>query len=280
MNEITINWHIIQKCNYKCYYCFAKYANSVNREVHESKRDSEQLLKNVYKYFTEEYPNYSIRLNIAGGEPTLSKNLDFIIQKAQSIGFVVSLISNASKLTTKFIEQNAKYLSMFAMSVDSLDEIQQKSIGRISRDTTLSTSKMIKNIELFRVYGKDIKIKINTVVNAHNYTTDLANFIDLVKPDKWKILQAVSLSSEIYCSDDEFKIFLDNHIHISSKIYKEKNQDMKDSYIMIDPHGRFYQNSNDEYSYSKSILHVDMNEAFKSLKFDFKKYSNRYNQEK
>ena len=48
MNEITVNWHIIQKCNYKCYYCFAKYDNYDKKEVHNSKKEIEILLNKIY----------------------------------------------------------------------------------------------------------------------------------------------------------------------------------------------------------------------------------------
>ncbi len=33
-DEITINWHIIEKCNYKCKYCFAKYSKMNMAEIH------------------------------------------------------------------------------------------------------------------------------------------------------------------------------------------------------------------------------------------------------
>ena len=44
-----------------------------------------------------------------------------------------------------------------------------------------------------------------------------------------------------------------NHKNISSRIYKESKDDMTNSYIMLDPYGRFYQNENNSYTYSKSI---------------------------
>ena len=110
MNEITINWHIIQKCNYTCTYCFAKYEKYETKEIHQSKEKIEILLNNIYSYFNKKYDGYTIRLNLAGGEPSLSRNFDFIIKKAYKIGFKVSIITNSSKLTTKFIESNAKYI--------------------------------------------------------------------------------------------------------------------------------------------------------------------------
>lgn len=50
---------------------------------------------------------------------------------------------------------------------------------------------------------------------------------------------------------------------------------MTDSYIMIDPHGRFYQNTNGTYSYSKSILDITENEIIKYENVDMNKYNKR-----
>ena len=276
MKEITINWHITEQCNYSCNYCFAKYTPNSKKELHYSKKSIETVLKNIYTYFSKEFKNHIIRLNIAGGEPSLSKNLSFIIQTAYKLGFKVSIITNASKLTKKFIELNAKYLSIFAISVDSLNEITNTQIGRIFRDETLKTSTIIKNIEQFRILNNDIEIKINSVVNSYNFQEYLGDFIDLIEPDKWKIFQALSFGTENYCTEKEFEIFLENHKKIKTPVFKESNEDMTDSYIMIDPYGRFYQNTEGHYNYSNSIIDFPIEKAFSQIKFDLSKFKNRY----
>jgi radical S-adenosyl methionine domain-containing protein 2 len=277
MKEITINWHIIQKCNYKCNYCFAKYEKSQRKEIHYSKKEIEVLLNKVYKTFNSNYKDCDIRLNIAGGEPTLSKNLEFIIETAYRIGFKVSIITNSSILTTRFIKSNAKYLSMFAISIDSINRDNNVNIGRVHKEKSLDLSQVFKNIELVRSFNKDIEIKINTVVNRHNYNEYLGDFISLIKPDKWKIFQALSIdSSEIYCNDVQYKTFLQNHERLKVSTYSESNNEMTDSYIMIDPHGRFYQNTNGTYSYSKSILDITKDEIIECINVDMDKYNKRY----
>lgn len=277
MKEITINWHIIQKCNYKCYYCFAKYDNYKKKEVHYSKKEIEILLNKVYEAFKSKYKDSDLRLNIAGGEPTLSKNLDFVIQTAFDIGFRVSIITNSSILTTKFIRENAKYISMFAISIDSLDTETNHKIGRFSKNKSLEFSKIFKNIELLRIINKDLKIKINTVVNKYNYGEYIGDFISLVKPDKWKVFQALSINTnEIHCSKEQYMIFLQKHKNQNLDVFSESNDEMIDSYIMIDPYGRFYQNTNFTYTYSKSILEICPSELINHFNVNFDKYNNRY----
>ena len=279
MNEITVNWHIIQKCNYKCNYCFAKYDNYDKKEVHNSKKEIEILLNKIYQAFSNKYKDYNIRLNIAGGEPTLSKNLYFIIQTAYKIGFNVSIITNASILTTRFISENAKYISMFAISIDSLNTNTNIKIGRIGNKNYLEIHQILKNISLLRKYNSSIKIKINTVVNNYNYAEYIGDFINLANPDKWKIFQALNInnsSSKEYCSKEQFKTFINNHKDLNINTFSETNEEMIESYIMIDPYGRFYQNSGAIYQYSKSILELESNEIINHVNFDLKKYKNRY----
>jgi radical S-adenosyl methionine domain-containing protein 2 len=276
MKEITVNWHIIEKCNYKCDYCFAKYTESETKEVYHSKSQIDTVLQKTYDFFSQKYAGYEIRLNIAGGEPFLAKNFEYIIRKASEVGFNISIITNGSNITNSFIEKNAKYISMFAISIDSTSNEINKKIGRVSANNYLKLSKILQNIESLRYANPTIKIKINTVINRYNYNQYLGAFIDLISPNKWKVLQAVSLSKQIYCTDQNYQEFLEKHANIQTKIYKESNTDMEESYIMLDPYARFYQNTSKTYQYSKSILEIPVADAFKSVKFDLSKYSNRY----
>ena len=129
---------------------------------------------------------------------------------------------------------------MFAISLDSLNQKTNRDIGRVSKNKILSLSEITNNLELCKKINKDIKIKINTVINEYNYSEYLGDFIDLLKPYKWKVFQALSFTKIIYCTDKQFNIFLDNHKNIKSKIYHESNEDMRESYIMIDPYGGLF----------------------------------------
>ena len=275
MNTITINWHIVEKCNYSCTYCFAKYKDSHFKEIEKSTQQIDRLLEKVYNYFIGQYD--SVRLNIAGGEPTLSSNLNYIIQKAYAIGFTVSIISNGSKLTSDFIEINAPYISMFAISVDSLNDETNTKIGRISNENTLSSFELLASIESIKIVNPEVKIKINTVVNKHNFDEYMGNFIATVNPYKWKVFQALSVGTdEEFCNRGEYEMFLKNHENSAWQISKESNDDMRESYIMIDPYGRFYQNGGKSYEYSKSLLVSSVREAFTSIGFNKAKYEARY----
>lgn len=276
MKEVTINWHLTQKCNLKCYYCFAKYSKYEKREIHHSQDDIKLFLDKLYKSFSKEFKNSKIRLNLAGGEPTISKNIDFIIEYAYRLGFKISMISNSFDLKDEFIFNNSKYISVFGLSIDSINKSTNIKIGRSIKDKTLNNISVKKLIESLRAYNSEIEIKINTVVNEFNYNEYLGDLINYINPNKWKVFQALNINSkDIYCSEESFNIFLENHKQIRN-VFFESNDLMINSYIMIDPFGRFFQNKSGKYNYSKPIIELEKSEIIDCLDVDLKKYMKRY----
>lgn len=67
--------------------------------------------------------------------------------------------------------------------------------------------------------------------------------------------------------------FVSRHIDLNP-IY-ETNDDMKGYYLMIDPLGRFFQNTNNEQRFSDSILEVGLIEAIYQTGWDFGKFIGR-----
>lgn len=55
----------------------------------------------------------------------------------------------------------------------------------------------------------------------------------------------------------------------------ENNNAMIKSYIMIDPMGRFLQNTNNIYQYSRSFLEVGVLNALNDIKYDLVKFMKR-----
>jgi radical S-adenosyl methionine domain-containing protein 2 len=109
IKDITINWHLIEKCNFTCDYCFAKYSLLDLSEVEQSKEQIDIVLEKLYFYFRKEYRN--IRLNLAGGEPTLSHNINYIIKKAYEFGFEVSSIYLNSCTKQQYYRSYFHYLT-------------------------------------------------------------------------------------------------------------------------------------------------------------------------
>ena len=276
MNEIVINWHIIEKCNYKCAYCFAKYGKTKLEEVHKSPNKIVYVLEKVYEFLADRYKNYGVRLNIAGGEPLLAKNLHFILKEANKIGFDTSIITNGSLVDEEFLQTSIPLLSMFAVSVDSVENESCQQIGRSAKKQVLSQQKLEHIFTRVKTINPAIKTKINTVVNQYNFHQNLSQFIGAVQPSKWKIFQAMDFDNQRYCTKQQFDCFVNTHKDISIKTFVESSQDMKNSYLMIDPCGRFYQNSHSGYQYSSPIFDSSVEDCVASVGFDYDKFCNRY----
>lgn len=120
------------------------------------------------------------------------------------------------------------------------------------------------------------------MVNAENVNENLTELIERLKPQKWKVLKMLPVTKDrLAISDDQFSEFLYRHRHLKGIISDEDNIEMKESYLMVDPFGRFFQNhdsivSKSPYIYSEKINEVGAEVAFSQILFDYTKFSRRY----
>lgn len=281
MEELVLNYHVTEKCNYSCQYCFAKYdlEESFKDEMHWDLAAVEILLRDVYNHFRIKYQIPRIRLNLAGGEPLLLSSIGEIVDIAKDIGYELSLITNSSPLTSSFIKENAAKLSLVGISIDSFSCETNIFIGRsTSSGKVNSSAETQQKIQLLRNFNSNVSIKINTVVSGYNCNEYMEREINRLEPDKWKIFKELR-SDASSINDRVFGDFVKrNTANILCPVFVENNDEMTDSYLMIDPLGRFYQNSNGNgnYIYSECILQVGVESALSQIVFDQKKFENRY----
>ncbi|MDD3127350.1 MAG: radical SAM protein, partial [Candidatus Izemoplasmatales bacterium] len=172
MEEKTLNLHITDRCNFHCKHCFV---NMQGKEL--TLDDCKRIIDVIYEM------NEFTRINLAGGEPMMALHLQDVIDYVISKGFKCSLITNGSYLTSEFINSNKNKLCMIGISVDSMDDVINKLIGR----------KTIKNIvEICEDIKKaNIKLKLNLCISKHNVGYDFKPIIERTKPDRLKVLQVL-----------------------------------------------------------------------------------------
>lgn len=283
MKELTVNWHITEACNLKCQYCFAKWEKPCKTELLHHPSNVLKLLDEISKLPKDLGGGFdSLRLNLVGGETFLYRSQVInIIKEAKKRGMRLSAITNGTKLDEELNHIIAEHFDIIGFSVDSLNESTNIQIGRQKANSAININDIIKNILFIKELNSDIKIKINTVVNKLNYYEFIGDFLDKVKPNKWKVFKMLPIIQESKCleiNDTQFKQFLDNHQMYKDILYAEDNDDMTGSYLMIDPLGRFFQNDKDKqgYAYSSKIHEVGIEQAFSEIKFDKDKFSSRY----
>ena len=282
--ELVVNWHITEACNYHCNYCFAKWDKQKNELMNDEDSvsklmDEIQKLPSILngKYLTE---FESIRLNLVGGETFLNiRKVTRIIHQAKQRKFSLSAITNGSRLNNELVTLIANDFNSIGFSVDSLDSPTNIKIGRTEKSGVMDTDKVLKDISLIKELNPSIDIKINTVVSSLNQTEDLSAFIDQAAPNKWKVFKVLPvITRENEVSQDDFIEFLERHSKFENIISSEDNDEMTDSYLMIDPIGRFFQNSilGSGYSYSTPIVNTGIEDALNEINFDPEKFHGRY----
>lgn len=285
--ELVINWHITEACNYRCRYCFAQWQKPGRELIHDSP-STDALLKALFQYFSPgnkrnplhgEMAWDSLRLNLAGGEPLLYGGAATqVIKLARSIGFKTSLISNGSRLSPTLMAELAPQLDMLGLSLDSTDAETNQAIGRADQ-RVLDLRELRAVIACGRQLNPGLRLKINTVVNALNWRENMTKLIRDLTPDKWKVLRMLpTLTDDLAIRDAEFQAFVQRHQCLNQIMRAEDNVGMAESYLMLDPHGRFFQNRPGQqgYEYSEPISAVGVAAAFTEIRISADKYCARY----
>lgn len=289
LSELVINWHITEACNYRCRYCYAHWEGR-DREVVHDIPGTARMLENLWQYF---HPNNlanplrremdwrGVRLNLAGGEPLLyPERVDRILSAAREIGFPTSLITNGSLLSPDLAQKLAPNLSMLGVSLDSGLSTTNRQIGRQSRHgQLLAIDQLEESINAARRRNPKLQIKLNTVVNALNCHEDLNALIRRLAPQRWKVLRMLPIvTNQLMVSDADFQGFVARHRALGDLMCVEDNIEMVESYVMIDPLGRFFQNAlgQSSYRYSRPIPEVGVAQAFATVGMDPAKFCARY----
>lgn len=228
----SVNWHLTPACNYACKFCFAQ-------NLGEKPMPQEQgvhLIERLVRLGMD-------KINFAGGEPLLHPGLPYYCSAANDIGMTVSITTNGSLLTANLIDELKDHVDWIAISVDSSIEETEKKLGR-GKGNHVHHARNIAPL----VRDAGIKLKINTTVTSLNWNEDMHQFIDEVRPDRWKILQMLHIrgendeyADELSVSEQEFDYFVQNHsdVRLSGGIKPvfESCDAIESSYFMVTPSG-------------------------------------------
>lgn len=231
----VVNFHFVDYCNYHCCYCFVKKANRMTSFLN---------IVNIVDNIAEYFKNLKVRgrINLVGGEIFMCSYLQQIIDYIYSKDIDVSIVTNGYLLTKEFIERNKTKICCIGISVDSLNPETNKLIGRCFNKQTLDKNKLINLCEIIK--SNNIKLKINYCLSKFNYAEDISKFIEIIKPDRFKIFQMTVIDSingkckNMQLSNKEFEECCNKYKYMNPII--EHEEEMKSSYLMIDSDGNFF----------------------------------------
>lgn len=277
----SVNFHLWEPCNMRCRFCFATFQD-VKREMDIPKG---HLPKDECLAVVEHLAQAGFRkINFAGGEPTLCPWLPDLILRAREHGMVTSIVTNGSRLDDNWLTLVESGLDWIALSVDTVDPGKLKFLGRaVSGANPISEQEYLRITR--RVSGSGIRLKINTVVTSATWQEDFTDFIRAAGPLRWKILQALPVEgqndgqiSDLLVTSEQFEAYVRRNRIVEGDgicVVPENNEMMTESYVMVDPAGRFFDNSRGTYTYSKPILGSGVAESLREVSIDPERFLRR-----
>jgi radical S-adenosyl methionine domain-containing protein 2 len=273
----SVNFHLWEPCNMRCNFCFATFQDMKKTILPKGHLPKEQSLEVVRALADAGFE----KITFVGGEPTLCPWLTDLIREAKLLGMNTGIVTNGSKLNPEYLSELRPWLDWIGISIDSLQHDTNIAIGRaIYGKKPLDREHYYNLVDLVNQCG--FQLKINTVVNRFNLSEDLYDFILYSKTERWKVFQVLPIKGEndqhiedLKISSKEFDSYLERHMRLGKILVPERNEDMTGSYAMVDPAGRFYENSTGSLLYSKPILEVGVHAAYEQAHPDSEKFLKR-----
>ena len=274
----VVNYHITNRCNYHCAYCFGKFNGQKDPMLEDAKR----IVKNIASYFFQNEITNG-RINFAGGEPTLYAHLDELINYASSFGIRVSIVTNGSLLTPELVCSWQGKVSCIGISIDSIDNNTNITIGRCCRNKAKDLPHW--NGLAKAIHECNIDLKVNTVVSRLNLDEDLSELYRALRPKKIKLFQmhlidGINDQAKSYeITEREFVDFCERYRAFESVMVAEPCGSMENSYLMVNPEGKFQLNNNGTYQTFGDLNITPFFEILKAVPIDSAKFSSRYTKE-
>ncbi|MEC4049110.1 viperin family antiviral radical SAM protein [Flavobacterium sp. SUN046] len=275
----AVNYHLWEPCNMRCQFCFATFQDvkqTILPKGHLPKEQAIDVIKNLALAGFE-------KITFAGGEPTLCPWINDLIKEAKIMGLTTMIVTNGSKLTDDFLKANHGKLDWITLSVDSLDDATNIQTGRaISGKKSTSKQDYYELVAKIKSYGYGLKI--NTVVTYANVDEIMIDFIEFAQPKRWKLFQVLPIKGQndykvdsLLINDQQFNYFIERNKTTNNtiQIVPEYNDQMMGSYVMVDPAGRFFDNSTGTHLYSKPINEVGCANAIQEMNYDIIKFKKR-----
>ena len=277
----SVNFHLWEPCNMRCGFCFATFQD-VKRDMklpkgHLPEEDCISVVDRIAEFGFE-------KINFAGGEPTLCPWLPDLIVRAKEHRMVTSIVTNGSRITDQWLRNLNGSLDWIGLSIDTVDPEKLVRLGR-----AIAGKVPITEAEYLDIIGEikrhKIRLKINTVVTSVTWKENFTQFIRLAKPERWKLLQALPVKgqNDAHIADfeitaDQFEAYVQRNRIVENNgitVVPENNEAMTESYVMIDPAGRFFDNVQGSYRYSEPILKIGVEKALKQVSIDPERFRQR-----
>ncbi len=273
----SVNFHLWQPCNMRCKFCFATFQDvrkSILPKGHLSREEAVAVTRALCE------AGFS-KITFVGGEPTLCPWITELIATAKSYGLTTMMVTNGSHLKAHCMIKLKPMLDWLCLSIDSLNPETNRQAGRMTTNGQVFGEAEYR-VLVDAVRDAGFRLKINTVVHALNWQQQMSDFIDWAHPLRWKVFQVLPVGGQnngsvepLLITPEQYETFLQSHNSCRHKPVIESNHHMKGSYLMVDPSGRFFDNTEGKHRYSQPILKVGVETAQQEVICDYKKFLSR-----
>ncbi len=275
----SINYHLWEPCNFSCKFCFATFQDvkkSILPKGHLPKDDALRIVDAIAA------AGFS-KITFVGGEPTLCPWIGDLIVRAKNKGLTTMIVTNGSGLSDGFLKEISGFLDWVVISIDSkVPELNILSGRHQGNNLVPDENYYREKVVLVRKWN--VKLKINSVINSSNCNDfTLTPFIVSLMPQRWKLFQTLRVKGQndeqvdqIAISEEKFYEFIhSNNIDKIPFAVIEDNNAMTGTYLMIDPAGRFFDNTKGHHTYSQPILKVGTKNALKDISYSYSGFIKR-----
>jgi radical S-adenosyl methionine domain-containing protein 2 len=279
----SVNFHLWEPCNMRCRFCFATFQDVKQTVLPRGHLPREQALAVVEQLAAAGFD----KITFAGGEPTLCPWIGELIECARQRGLTTMLVTNGSRLLVPgWLAQHGAALDWVVLSIDSADPRTHERLGRsIAGQPGRALTAEHYQAAAAALRARGVRLKVNTVVTALNAEEDLSELLLALRPERWKVLQVLPVEGQndgkvekLLIDERTFRRFCARHQRVADsgiELVPEDNEDMTGSYAMVDPAGRFFDNTAGHHSYSRTILDVGVAAAWQDTRFEARRFAER-----
>ncbi len=237
-NLAQVMWHITQKCELNCIFCFAD-KNKIGKETLWSRTQLEETVR----LFTELGVQ---KIDISGGEPLLCEQLIDIVNVCQSHGLNITITTSGQGLPSNktWLVENSKLFSRVIFSLDGLEP--EHNFLRGNNNSYSHCLDLYKSLADAGCEHLRINSVITNMVLNGNYPFLFSEIISKLQPLEWCVIKPHRTGNErafnqIDISDVQFNNFFRScamYLEMNEIKVIERSNNIYSSYWTLNAHRR------------------------------------------
>lgn len=145
-NTMTLQWHISEKCNLKCYHCYQE-----NKEYIELEYEKLINILEQYKEFLR-FKNLKGHINLTGGEPLCNKNFFKLLKYMHNDKelYTYAILTNGTLITDEIALKISQYEPLYVqVSIDGGKKVHEEIRGKGTLNKTINAIKILKRYGIY-----------------------------------------------------------------------------------------------------------------------------------